>query len=202
MTLAHDPETLAFYDREASAYAAHQRAHRHPGLDDFLARLAPAAKILELGCGGGQDANAMLRAGFDVEATDGSASLAAQAERCLGRAVRVMRFDELEANESFDGVWANACLIHVPENALADVLGRIWRALKVGGVFFASYKAGDGGARDALGRYNNFPSQEALDLVYRRSGPWSELTVEERSGGGYDGVARVWLECWARKGRP
>jgi SAM-dependent methyltransferase len=201
MTLAHDPETLAFYDREASAYAAHQQAHRHPSLDDFLGQLSPGAKILELGCGGGQDAHAMLQAGFDVEPTDGSTLLAAQAERLLGRTVRVMRFDELDAHASFDGVWANACLIHVPQNALAGVLGRIWRALKVGGVFFASYKAGDGGARDALGRYNNFPSREDLDEVYRRSGPWSELAIHERPGGGYDGVARVWLGCWARKGQ-
>ena len=74
----HDADTLAFYDREASAYA-NRRDQAGPHLAAFLGQLAPGAKILELGCGGGQDAAAMIAAGFDVTPTDGSAGLAAEA---------------------------------------------------------------------------------------------------------------------------
>ena len=200
-TPAHDVETLAFYDREAAAYAARQQTRRNRRIDAFLARLAPNARILELGCGGGQDAKAMLDAGFEVEPTDGSPKLAAQAEQFLGRPVRVMRFDQLEAREIYDGVWAGACLLHVPDDALSGVLARIWRALASGGVFFASFKAGDGegGRRDDLGRYNNLITRADLVSAYEEAGAWSDLTIEEIPGGGYDGVARTWLVCLAVK---
>jgi SAM-dependent methyltransferase len=199
MTSAHDDETLAFYDREAPVYASRRSARRHVRIDAFLGRLRPGASILELGCGGGQDAEVMLAAGFDVTPTDGSPGLAAEAERRLSRPVRVMRFEQLDAHERYDAVWANACLLHVPEEALADALGRVWRALKAGGVFWASFKAGDGGGRDTLGRYNNFVSQIALEAAYREAGAWSELTIEAEPGGGYDGVWRTWLLCVAVK---
>src|SRR5258706_12005711 len=109
---AHDPETLAFYDREASVYAARTQDWSLTRLHDFLDRLAPKARILELGCGGGRDAGAIIARDFDVTPTDGSPGLAAEAENRLGRSVLVMRFGELEAATQFDSVWANACLLH------------------------------------------------------------------------------------------
>ena len=40
--------------------------------------------------------------------------------------------------ESFDGVFANAALFHVPSESLPDVLRRVAACLKPGGVFLAS----------------------------------------------------------------
>jgi SAM-dependent methyltransferase len=201
MADAHDRRTLAWYDREAPVYADRRPAGRNARLEAFLGRLSPGAAILELGCGGGQDAEAMIAAGFDVTPTDGSAGLAAEAERRLDRPVRLMRFEDLDDIARYDAVWANACLLHVPEAALADILGRVRRALKPGGVFFASFKAGDGGHRDALGRYYNFVSRAGLQTAYAQAGPWAELTIDEAPGGGYDGVPRTWLMALAVKGR-
>jgi 2-polyprenyl-3-methyl-5-hydroxy-6-metoxy-1,4-benzoquinol methylase len=200
MSRAHDQETLAFYDREASAYAARRQAKIGARLAEFLGRLKPGARILELGCGGGQDAQVMLAAGYNVEPTDGSAALAAEAEQRLGRPVKVMRFDQLDAVRRYDAVWANACLLHVPEEALVDVLRGVWTGLVVGGVFFASFKSGTGGDRDALCRYYNFIGEAALETACRAAGKWSELTIDRAPGGGYDGVERTWLFCLATKG--
>lgn len=165
----------------------------------FLRHLKSGARILELGCGGGQDAEMMLREGFDVTPTDGSPGLAREAEKRLGRPVRVMRFEELDVCEDFDGIWANACLLHVPSAQLPNVLAKAHRALRVGGVLYASYKAGLGSDRDRLGRYYNFPSRESLCGIYHRAAPWRELVIEENTGSGYDGVERVWLHCLAMK---
>lgn len=52
MAGAHDPETLAFYDREADPYARHDE-RPSPHLGAFLDGLSPGARILELGCGAG-----------------------------------------------------------------------------------------------------------------------------------------------------
>lgn len=200
MSGAHDDQTLAWYDREAGVYAHRREPSRNERMDAFLARLKPGSAILELGCGGGQDAELMIASGFDVTPTDGSPGLAAQAQERLGRPVRVMRFEELDAVEAYDAVWASACLLHVPEAALAGILGRVWRALKPGGLFFASFKAGDGGDRDSLGRYYNFVSRPVLGAAYAKAGAWSDLSLDEMPGGGYDGVPRTWLIVVAAKG--
>lgn len=198
-TPLHDADTLAFYDREAGVYAARTRGEP-VRLRAFLEQLRPRAAIMELGCGGGQDAELMSAAGFEVTATDGSAGLAAEAEARLGRPVRVMRFEELEDVAAYDAVWANACLLHVPEDGLTDVLARIHRALKPGGRFYAGFKSGDGGDRDSLGRYYNFPSEERLRAAYAAAGAWEPLDVTTGQGGGFDGVQRTWLHVLAVKG--
>ena len=198
-TPLHDADTLAFYDREAGVYAARTRGEP-VRLRAFLEQLRPRAAILELGCGGGQDAELMSAAGFEVTATDGSAGLAAEAEARLGRLVRVMRFEELEDVAAYDAVWANACLLHVPEDGLTDVLARIHRALKPGGRFYAGFKSGDGGDRDSLGRYYNFPSEERLRAAYAAAGAWAPLDITTGQGGGFDGVQRTWLHVLAVKG--
>ena len=198
MGRAHDPETLAFYDREADPYARHEEGPS-PHLGAFLDRLAPQARILELGCGAGRDTAAMLARGFDVDATDGSPAMTLEAEARLGRPVRRMLFEQLEAVEAYDGVWANACLLHVPEDELAGVLRRVHRALKPGGAFHASYKSGDGGGRDGLGRYYNFPTEARLLAAYAQAGAWRSLEVTGGEGRGYDGVRRSWLLVEAAK---
>jgi SAM-dependent methyltransferase len=199
--LPYDAATLAFYESEAAAYARRARGEPSRRLNAFAALLPPGAAVLELGCGGGQDAEALIARGLDVTATDGSAALAKEAERRLGRPVKQLRFDELRDVGTYDGVWANASLLHAPAAALPGVLGSIHRALKPGGLFYASYKAGGGGDRDALGRYFNFPARADLERAYLAAGAWETLGLEESDGGGYDGVARTWLHCLMRKPR-
>ena len=194
-----DPQTRAFYEREAETYAGRARMLPAQRLPSFLAGLKPGARILELGCGGGHDAEAMLQAGFDVMPTDGSPALASVAGRRLSRPVAVMRFDQLVARDEFDGVWANASLLHVPTEALSTILARIHAALRVGGIFYATFKSGAGEGRDDLGRYYNFPPRSMLEAAYADAAPWADVAIEAGEGGGYDGVARVWLQVLARK---
>ncbi|MDO8800466.1 bifunctional 2-polyprenyl-6-hydroxyphenol methylase/3-demethylubiquinol 3-O-methyltransferase UbiG [Phenylobacterium sp.] len=190
---AHDLQTLAFYDREAEAYAGRRLPKASPRLIDFLAALPAGARVLDLGCGGGQDSEVMLAEGFEVTPLDGSAGLARIAQARLGRPVRVQLFEDLEDEASFDGVWANASLLHVPTAGLARVLARVRRALKPGGVFHASYKAGDGGGRDTLGRYFNFPSEAELRAAYGDAGPWAALAIRQGVGHSYEQEERTWL---------
>jgi SAM-dependent methyltransferase len=108
-----------------------------------------------------------------------------------------MRFEDLDAQGIYDAVWANACLLHVPEPRLGDVLAKIHKALRRGGRFYASFKKGDGGDRDSLGRYYNFPSRQKLTATYIQAGEWIGLTMEEAPGGGFDGVQRTFVHVTA-----
>lgn len=191
-----DRETLAFYAREAETYSQWSKDHRNPRLETFLSKLSPGARVLELGCGSGRDSANMLAHGFDVVATDASPEMAAQASRHLGRAVAVLPAGELSALAEFDAIWANACLLHIPMQELADVIARINAALKPQGCFYASYKGGEGEGRDRFGRYYNYPSIAVLEQLYQTL-PWTSLEISQDIGGGYDGEKTTWLHVTA-----
>jgi SAM-dependent methyltransferase len=193
-----DDKTLQFYSSHAQAYAEREIT-RHTRLTRFLALLAPGAKILELGCGAGGDSAAMLARGFDVRPTDGSAEMAAVASQRLGRPVGTLLFHDLDEVEAYDGVWANACLLHVPRDQLAKVLALIWSALKPEGFFYASFKAGDVDGRDTLDRYYNYPSPDWLRATYADAGSWNSLSIETGEVRGFDDKQASMLFVVARK---
>jgi SAM-dependent methyltransferase len=196
---AWDQATLTFYGHEAPAYVAKSKAGASRWLGDFMQALPARARILELGCGSGRDAEALLARGFEVDATDGTPTIAAVAEQRLGRPVRIMRFDELSAVDAYDGIWANASLLHVPRIALSGILARVLRALKPGGLHFASYKAGKAAGRDVFGRYYNYLDPNAVKHFYSRSGRWDILSVTDYVGSEYEGHQAPWIAITARK---
>ena len=196
-TMGTDP-TSSFYTDNAALYAARERNLPRSRLDAFLAALPAGASILELGCGAGQDAAYMLSRGFDVMPTDGSAELANEAEKLIGRPVQIMRFETLDAYEAHDGIWAEASLLHVPRASLPDILDRIRRALKDDGIFHASFKAGEAEGHDTFGRYYNYPSATWLTALLDEGG-WKDIAMTEADGGGFDGKPTKWLYIKARK---
>jgi SAM-dependent methyltransferase len=194
-----DDDTLQFYRCNAEAYARREITSRHARLTLFLALLLPNAAILELGCGAGGDSAEMLARGFDVTPTDGSPELAEVASRRLGRPVKTLLFHELDAVEAYDGVWANACLLHVPRDDLSAILSLIHRALKPAGAFYASFKTGEGEGRDTLNRYYNYPTEDWLRATYAGAGAWRDLSIETGEARGFDGAMAEMLFVLARK---
>ncbi|MFI0843191.1 class I SAM-dependent methyltransferase [Mesorhizobium sp. IMUNJ 23232] len=197
-TKARDDDTIAFYAREAEAYTTRGTGAEHRHLQRFMATLPARGSVLELGCGAGQDSEAMLAAGFDVTPTDGTPEIAQAAERRLGRPVKVLLFDETVEVEAFDGIWANACLLHVPRAELAAIIGRIHAALKPGGTFYASFKTGAAEGRDRFGRYYNYPDADFLRAALRPEG-WASIDMAVEAGSGYYNLPADWLHLLAIK---
>jgi SAM-dependent methyltransferase len=193
-----DEATLQFYRRNAQGYAAWAKAPS-TRLIAFLGLLPPGGSILELGCGAGNHAAEMLARGFALRATDGSPEMAEVASRRLNHPVEIMRFDELDACNAFDGVWASACLLHVPRDELGGILKRIHRSLKAGGVFYASFKAGEGDGRDSLGRYYNYVSADWLRAAYAAAGPWQLLSSDTNEIKSFDETPATMLHLVMRK---
>jgi SAM-dependent methyltransferase len=194
-----DPATLAFYAAQARPYLSHRPDLVSPELPSFLDRLSPGATVLELGCGGGHDARHMIVQGFAVDPTDGVAAMAAEAAARLGRDVRVMRFDELDAVECYDAVIALAALLHVPHAQLSGIHARIWRSLKPGGWHLATYKTGGIAGYDDHGRYYNHLSRADAETLYRSAGAWTAITFEQYDGIGYFSAPCRWLHVIAQK---
>lgn len=187
-----DLQTAEFYRTRAEEWAASVDSRWNIAVDPFLDLLEPGARILDLGCGDGRDSERMIERGFTAEPSDGVPEMAALASRRLGFEVPVMRFDELAAKNRYDAVWANATLLHIPLTDLPGILARIYNALVPGGLHYASYKGGEGGARDGFGRFYSYVPLDDLEAAYRASGPWSELSIETRDGHSFGGAPTVW----------
>lgn len=137
--------SIGYYQNHAQAFFTETVAlDLSPLYARFLAHVPPAAAILDAGCGSGRDSRAFLERGYHVTAFDASSALAELATAHSGLPVQVLRFAELDWRACFDGIWACASLLHVPLEALPDVLRRLALALKPNGILYASFKYGRG----------------------------------------------------------
>lgn len=141
--------TIKSYDKTVKEYTAHV-ANLHPLKDSkkFLSLLPKKAKILDLGCGSGRDAKIFADKGFNIVGIDLSREMIASAKKKVKNAeFEVMNILRLKFKENiFDGVWANASLLHIPKKDIAKVIKAIYRSLKENGIFYSSLKEGDGEA--------------------------------------------------------
>ncbi|HKL78610.1 MAG TPA: class I SAM-dependent methyltransferase [Gammaproteobacteria bacterium] len=137
--------TIDHYDQNARSYFEQTRdVDMRPLYEPFLAWIPAGGAILDAGCGSGRDTRAFQERGYRVTAIDAAPELARLAEAHAGIAVHVQRLEELNWRDRFDGIWACASLLHLPAGDLPDAFQRLGRALKPGGVLYASFKYGQG----------------------------------------------------------
>lgn len=121
---------------------------------EFLKLLSENACILDAGCGSGRDAKHFKEMGYEVVAIDASEEMCRLASELIDGDVINIKFQEIDFEDKFDGIWASASLLHVPSDEISDVLKRLKKSLKENGVLYASFKYGDfEGERN--GRYFN-----------------------------------------------
>jgi len=140
--------TLDHYERGAETFR--ERTWDHDVSQNIAALLrhiegVPPFRILDFGCGPGRDLVAFRRLGHVATGLEGSAAFAAMAREASGCEVLEQNFLALDLPpSSFDGVFANASLFHVPLQELPRVLVELRDALRPGGVLFASNPRGHG----------------------------------------------------------
>lgn len=151
----------------------------------------PPFCILDLGCGPGRDLIEFTRRGHIATGIDGCAEFVAMAQK--SSACQVWHQDFLDLTlppDHFDGIFANASLFHVPSRFAPDVLQRLYKSLKLGGVLCSSNPRGnnqEGWSGDRYGTYYDYARWcdlmrtagfVELDCFYRPTGfprdqqPW------------------------------
>ena len=195
-----DGETIAVYDEQAEEYsAAFMTQEPDAALIRFMDHLPAGGTVLDFGCGPGEHAAAMKRAGFHVTATDASASMVDMARKHEGVVVRHATFEELDDVSVFDGVWANFSLLHARREDFPAHLGRIKRSLKPCGHLHLGLKTGTGESRDRLGRRYTFFSEPELRDRLAELG-FDVVDVKHGEGTGLAGDVSAWVLVIARLG--
>jgi SAM-dependent methyltransferase len=170
--LTPEAYTRRFYDLHAEEYfAATYSRDLSPLWDAFCERLRRRACILDIGSGSGRDVEYFHRHGHTVVGLDSSLPLLRLARAYTGGAFVHGDYISLPFHQqSFDGIWALASLLHVCRTNIQAVLREIRVLLKQRGVLLTSVKYGHGEGLDVLGRYN----------VYYTGPQWASLL--ERAG--------------------
>ena len=133
--------------------------------DKFESYVVDGGRILDAGCGCGRDSRAFKQHGFSIVAFDASREMCRMASELLGEEVWQMRFDEIAFDEEFDGIWACASLLHVPEDELPSVLKRLHKALKANGKLYVSFKYGEGTRQRGERTFCDFTEETLQELL-------------------------------------
>ena len=188
--------TLSWYRDNAIQYAEETRNSLVlDALWEFLFRMKEGGTILDYGSGSGRDSAYFLDKGFSVDSLDGSAEMKAQAERLFGIKVKLSSFLSLEEKDKYDGIWAQASILHLEEHDLRVALTLIERALKRDGVFYSSFRKGEGDGYENGRWYTNMTERRFLSFLP------ASLYVEKiwESQDVRPGVSRTWLSIICRK---
>ncbi len=160
--------TKNYYDKYAAEYAELTlNADMSEARSKFLKYLPAGAAILDAGCGSGRDSLAFMNSGYDVIMLDASAGMCRCAEALTGKKALHMTFAEINFENRFDGIWACATLLHVSEKELDAVLAKFHRALRAGGVLYASWKYGLTERQDGERFYCDMTEEKLKNVLAR-----------------------------------
>ena len=142
--------TQTSYDQVAAQYAEKFKDEMDdkPFDRDCLDRLAREVgnlgPICDLGCGPGQIARYLHRQGAQTLGVDLSPCMIAEAQR-LNPDIPFHQGDMLalpDAENSWGGIAAFYCIIHIPREQVVDALREMKRVLKSGGVLLLTFHIG------------------------------------------------------------
>lgn len=138
--------------------------------EPFLSLLPPSTHILDAGSGSGRDTKAFLDRGYAVSAIDASEAMVQLSSEFTGQDTALMTFEEMPFENCFDGIWACASLLHVPSIEIHSVFQRFEKALKPDGIWYLSFKLGDGERWHEGRLFNDFDEERFCENMSAHPG--------------------------------
>jgi SAM-dependent methyltransferase len=194
--------TLSYYDSNALSFWQGTKDHDVTQNYSAFLQAFPNNKkldILDFGCGPGRDISYFKSLGHRPVGLDGSKEFCLLAEEYTDCEVLHQQFLNLALPpESFDGIFANASLFHIPGQELPRILSELCKALRPGGILFSSNPRGnnEGWSGQRYGCFIEFETAQnylnkagftIIDHYYRPEGapraeqPW--LAIVSQKGG-------------------
>src|SRR5258708_5598263 len=96
----------------------------HPAADKFISLLSQGTSVLDIGCGGGLTSEYLVEKGLHVTGIDFSEKMIEIAKKRVpeGKFIVMDVKDLGDLEESFDGIYAQAVLLHFPKNEIPTAL--------------------------------------------------------------------------------
>ena len=142
--------TQSSYDQVAPEYAKKfkdemdNKPFDRACLDRVAREVGNLGPVCDLGCGPGQIARYLHRQGVDTLGVDLSHRMVAEAQR-LNPDIHFHQGDMLslpDADNSWGGIAAFYCIIHIPREHIVDALREMKRVLKPGGMLLIAFHIG------------------------------------------------------------
>lgn len=159
--------TIEYYDSHADIYfSTTVEVDMSECCERFIKYLCTGALIIDIGAGSGRDIRYFLNRGYKVEGIDASSEMCKLASKFTGVDVKCQKVQEWRPNCRYDGIWANASLLHLTMEEVYDFVKRLPRYLNDGGVAYMSFKSGINTGIDVEGRYfTNVTRNEICKMV-------------------------------------
>lgn len=143
-------DTQASYDRVAVEYSERfkdemdDKPFDRDCLDHLAREVGELGPICDMGCGPGQIARYLHRQGVKALGVDLSANMVAEAQR-LNPEIHFHQGDMLslpDPDNSWGGIAAFYCIIHIPREQIVEALLEMKRVLKPGGTLLVTFHIG------------------------------------------------------------
>jgi ubiquinone/menaquinone biosynthesis C-methylase UbiE len=205
----HVKGTIAVYNSIAAQYAVQAEAHApEPEREKFVQMIPKGGNVLDAGCGSGRDSAYFEHYGLEVTGIDLCEPLLAIARKVafnaefINQDLRKINFPE----NSFDGIWACASLLHLKHHEIPPVLSTFFKILKPGGVLLILVKAGttdkftiEPSIPDKARYYSYFSKDEIKEYVINAKFSLGELYTYNEVDRFSDGYPTDWIACFAKK---
>lgn len=178
------------------------------GTDAFIKELPPGARVLDVGCGSGVKSEYLIAHGLRVVGIDISDKLIEIAKREVPEGeFSTLSMTELDSmSETFDGVFAQASLLHIPKKNAGDVVKQMVGRLVPGGFLYIAVKEmREGGPEERIEKeddygyeYERFFSYFNMNELERYCAE-AGLTIVSRLRNSSPSGKTVWLQIIAKK---
>ena len=195
----NDTSTIDYYNAHAAAYFADTvHADMSDNCDRFARYVKQGGRIVDIGAGSGRDMLYFKQKGFRVEGIDASAELCRLASDYVGVQVQCAQIQDWHPEGMYDGIWANASLLHLTAEEIEAFILRAETYLSEQGALYLSLKSGIATGADDKGRYFTNMKLEELQRMFSKTAGlkiaehWVTKDRLNRSG-------FAWLNVIARK---
>lgn len=161
-----DKKTVNYYDENSIDYFSTTVSIDMTSTYERFLRYVPIdGHIVDIGVGSGRDIAYFYKAGYCVDGIDPSIEMCRLASEYSGIDVENVSIQKWEPLCKYDGIWANASLVHLTKEDFTKFINDIHLYLKDNGIAYFSIKSGMVSERDLNGRLFLNLSEYEIDTI-------------------------------------
>jgi 2-polyprenyl-3-methyl-5-hydroxy-6-metoxy-1,4-benzoquinol methylase len=176
------------------------------GTERFASLFRSGASILDVGCGSGEKAKLFEEKNFAVTGIDFSEKMLEIARRRvpLGEFFSIDLYDLSGLSKRFDGIFAQAVLLHIPKKDVRDIIRSLKEKLNPGGYFYVAVKERRPGEKEEVVKENDYGYEYERFFSYFTLEEVRKYFLDEGLEIVHEGIThsgrRNWIQIIGKKG--